>query len=69
MHLDMHGIAASSGSACSALSIEPSHVLLALGLSKELAKNSLRLTFGEDNTLAEIDYLIEVLRKLKGGQR
>lgn len=69
LHLDMHGIAASSGSACSALSIEPSHVLLALGLEPSLAKNSLRLTFGEDNTLADIDYLLEVLTKFHKGQQ
>lgn len=64
MMLDMKGIAASSGSACSALSIEPSHVLLAMGLDEKLAKNSLRLTFGDENTAEELDYLLETLREI-----
>lgn len=68
MMLDMKGIAASSGSACSALSIEPSHVLLAMGLSRELAKNSLRLTFGDENTIQEVDYLLDSLVEILGKQ-
>lgn len=64
MQLDMRGIAASSGSACSSLSIEPSHVLLALGLDKELAKGSLRLTFGDENTEADVDYLLATLKEI-----
>jgi cysteine desulfurase len=59
--LDMAGIAASSGSACSSGSLEPSHVLLALGQSAEVARGSLRLTLGRDNTEEQVDYLIEVL--------
>ena len=59
--LDMAGIAASSGSACSSGSLEPSHVLLALGQSAELARGSLRLTLGKDNTSEEIEYLLEKL--------
>ena len=59
--LDMAGIAASSGSACSSGSLEPSHVLLALGQSAELARGSLRLTLGKDNSAEEIDYLLEKL--------
>ncbi len=59
--LDMAGIAASSGSACSSGSLEPSHVLLALGQSAEVARGSLRLTLGRDNTEGQVDYLIEVL--------
>ncbi len=59
--LDMAGIAASSGSACSSGSLEPSHVLLALGQSAEIARGSLRLTLGRDNTEEEIEYLLEVL--------
>ena len=62
--LDMAGIAASSGSACSSGSLEPSHVLLALGQSAEVARGSLRLTLGKDNTDAEVDYLLEVLPDL-----
>ena len=59
--LDMAGIAASSGSACSSGSLEPSHVLLALGQSAELARGSLRITLGKENTEAEVDYLLKVL--------
>jgi cysteine desulfurase len=59
--LDMAGIAASSGSACSSGSLEPSHVLLALGQSAEVARGSLRLTLGKDNTSEEVDYLLDVL--------
>ena len=59
--LDFAGICASSGSACSSASLEPSHVLLATGLSEELAQSSLRITVGADNTDEEIDYLLSVL--------
>jgi cysteine desulfurase len=59
--LDMAGIAASSGSACSSGSLEPSHVLLALGQSADLARGSLRLTLGRDNTEEEVEYLLPVL--------
>jgi len=59
--LDMKGIAASSGSACTSGSLDPSHVLLALGLPHEIAHGSLRLTFGVENTHEDIDYLMEVL--------
>ena len=59
--LDMAGIAASSGSACSSGSLEPSHVLLALGQSADLARGSLRITLGKDNTFEEVDYLLEEL--------
>lgn len=59
--LDMAGIAASSGSACSSGSLEPSHVLLALGQSAEIARGSLRLTLGRDNTEEEVEYLLEKL--------
>jgi cysteine desulfurase len=59
--LDMKGIAASSGSACTSGSLDPSHVLLAIGLSHEIAHGSLRLTFGEENTQDDIDRLMETL--------
>ncbi len=59
--LDMAGIAASSGSACSSGSLEPSHVLLALGQSAEMARGSLRLTLGRDNTEEQVNYLLDVL--------
>ncbi len=61
MALDLQGIAASSGSACTSGSLEPSHVLTAMGIPLELARGSLRLTVGKDNTMEEIDYLLEVL--------
>ena len=59
--LDVAGIAASSGSACSSGSLEPSHVLLALGQSAELARGSLRITLGKENTDEEVSYLLKVL--------
>ncbi len=62
--LDFAGISASSGSACSSASLEPSHVLLATGLSEELAQGSLRITFGADNKVEEVDYLLSVLPDL-----
>jgi cysteine desulfurase len=58
LDLDMHGIAASSGSACAVGSSEPSHVLQAIGLSYDLAQGSLRLTVGKDNTAEEIETAI-----------
>ncbi|NMB25386.1 MAG: cysteine desulfurase NifS [Firmicutes bacterium] len=61
LNLDMLGIAASSGSACTSGSLEPSHVLLALGLPHEIAHGSLRLTLGRDTQEAEIDRVIDVL--------
>ncbi|MGI6037159.1 MAG: cysteine desulfurase NifS [Limnochordia bacterium] len=61
LNLDMQGIAASSGSACTSGSLEPSHVLLAIGLPHELAHGSLRLTLGRENTEEEIDRVLEVL--------
>ena len=59
--LDMAGICASSGSACTSGSLDPSHVLMAIGLPHETAHGSLRITLGEDNTEEDIKYLIEVL--------
>lgn len=61
MQLDMKGIAASTGSACSSESLEPSHVLLAIGLKPEEAHGSLRLTLGKYNKKEEVDYILEVL--------
>lgn len=59
--LDMKGIAASSGSACTSGSLDPSHVLLAIGLAHEIAHGSLRISFGDENTHEDVDYLMEVL--------
>lgn len=59
--LDAKGICASSGSACTSASLEPSHVLLSLGLPHEIAHGSLRLTLSENNTEEEIDYIIKAV--------
>ena len=59
--LDINGIAASSGSACTSGSLDPSHVLLAIGLKHEIAHGSLRITIGEENTYEEVDYTIDKL--------
>ena len=62
--LDANGIAASSGSACTSGSLDPSHVLLALGLPHEVAHGSLRLSIGEYNNEAEIDHILETVPKV-----
>ena len=62
--LDMQGICASSGSACTSGSLDPSHVLLALGQTPEQAKGSLRLTLSEDNTRDELDIVVEELKQI-----
>ena len=59
--LDLKGFAASSGSACSSGAVEPSHVLLAIGLGRDLAKSSLRFSLGHDNTEAQVDALVEAI--------
>ena len=64
LHLDMLGIAISTGSACTSGSLEPSHVLLATGLTHELAHGSLRITLGRWNTDSEIDYFLDNLPKI-----
>lgn len=67
--LDINGIAASSGSACTSGSLDPSHVLLGIGLKHEIAHGSLRITLGEENTYEEIDYMLdklcEIVEKLR----
>ncbi len=62
--LDLNGIAASSGSACTSGSLDPSHVLLAMGLPHEIAHGSLRLTLSEFTTEAEIDYVLDLLPQI-----
>jgi len=59
--LDMEGVAASSGSACSSGSVEPSHVLLAMGIPPETARGSLRLTLGRDNNDGDVEYFLNIL--------
>ena len=62
--LDMKGICASSGSACTSGSLDPSHVLLAIGLPHEIAHGSLRLTLSEENTKEEIDYVVDSIKEI-----
>jgi cysteine desulfurase len=64
LYLDMDGIAASTGSACSTKSLKPSHVLTAIGLSHEEAHGSLRLTLGRDNSSEDVDYVLSKLPKV-----
>ena len=62
--LDMAGICGSSGSACTSGSLDPSHVLLAIGLPHEIAHGSLRLTLSEENTMEEMDYVVEQIKEI-----
>ena len=62
--LDMKGIAGSSGSACTSGSLDPSHVLLAIGLPHEIAHGSLRLSLGEDTTKEDLDYTLEQIKEI-----
>ncbi len=64
LNLDMKGVSASTGSACSSTSLEPSHVLMAIGLKPEEAHGSLRLTLGRGNTQEDVDYVISVLPEI-----
>ena len=64
LHLDLKGIAASSGSACTSGSLDPSHVLLAIGLPHEIAHGSLRLSLCEENTMEEADYVVDCLKEI-----
>lgn len=64
LQLDLQGFAASSGSACTTASLEPSHVLVAMGIPEDLARGSLRLTVGKDNTHEDVERLLDVLPKV-----
>ncbi|MBD9010427.1 MAG: cysteine desulfurase NifS [Clostridiales bacterium] len=64
LSLDMKGISASSGSACTSGSLDPSHVLLAIGLKHEEAHGSLRVSFGEDNTMEDVNYIADSLKEI-----
>lgn len=69
IHLDERGICASSGSACTTGSMDPSHVLVAIGLEKNTSKGALRTSFGEENTIEDVDFLVdslvEIINKMK----
>lgn len=69
LNLDLKGISASSGSACMSGSLDPSYVLLAIGLPNEIARGSLRISIGKYNTKEEIDYLVENLVEIVGRLR
>ena len=69
IRLDMKGICGSSGSACTSGSLDPSHVLLAIGLPHEIAHGSLRLTLNEEITREDIDYVVESLKEIVEGLR
>ena len=73
MHLDLAGVAASGGSACSTGAVEPSHVLVAMGVPRELALGAIRFSFGRESSMADVDRVVEVMpavvakvRKLAG---
>lgn len=63
LHLDEEGIAVSTGSACTSQSLEPSHVLLAIGLEQDVAHGAIRFTLGRENTQEEMDYVFDRLKK------
>ena len=64
LRLDLKGVQASSGSACTSGSLDPSHVLLAIGLPHEIAHGSLRLSFSDENTEEDIDYILEIVPEI-----
>jgi cysteine desulfurase len=69
MRLNMKGVCASSGSACASGSLDPSHVLIAIGVPHEIAHGSIRFSVGEDTTEEEIDYVLDVMPKIIDGLR
>jgi len=69
LRMDQKGIAVSTGSACSSHSLEPSHVMIAIGLKPEEAHGSVRITVGKENTMEEIEFAIESLREVTDGLR
>ncbi len=66
LYLDLEGIAVSTGSACASGSLDPSHVILATGLPAECAHGSIRISLGRENTMADIEYMLEVLPRVIG---
>lgn len=69
INLDLHGVAVSTGSACSSGTLEPSPVIRALGLGDEHARGSIRFSFGKDNTVDDVDYTVQVLKDAVGKLR
>ena len=64
MLLDQHGVCASSGSACTSGSLDPSHVLLAIGLPHEIAHGSLRMTLSDETTMEDVDFVVDRLKEI-----
>ena len=64
MALDLAGVSVSTGSACASGSVEPSHVLVALGLNQDNGRGALRFSLGKDNTKEDVDYVLETLPPL-----
>ena len=64
MYLDINGIAASNGAACTSGTLKPSHVILNSGYSKDDAAGTIRLSFGRQNTMAEVEYVLDILEKM-----
>ena len=67
--LDNYGICASSGSACTSGSLDPSHVLLAIGLPHEIAHGSLRMTLSEETTMEDVDFVVDKLKDITANLR
>jgi cysteine desulfurase len=63
INLDLEGVAVSTGSACSSGTLEPSPVIRALGVDDEIARGSIRFSFGKDNTAEDVDYAVEILTR------
>jgi cysteine desulfurase len=64
LNLDLQGVCASTGSACTSGTLEPSHVLTAMGVASDIAQGSIRFSLGEENTDEEVDYCINILPEI-----